>query len=1125
MRIAIFLLLVGFLQTQATDTYSQNTKLSISFSNTELVKVLDKIENQSEFYFLYNEKLIDATRKVSIEAKEEEIEDVLKNLFSGTNIEYSIIDRKIILAPAYLSESQQNGKKISGKVTDSSGGIIPGVSIIVKGTTTGVVTDENGSYTLTNIPENATLQFSFVGMKTQEIIVGSRIAISVTLVEDAVGLEEVVAIGYGTQKRTTITGSVSVIKGDEISKSPVDNISNSIAGKMSGVSMKSNGGQPGNDNPTIYIRGISTTGANSPLIIVDGITRDNISQIDPSIIESISVLKDAASVAPFGLGGANGVILITTKKGALGAPTITFNVNYGWQTPTVFPHTLNAKEYMTLKNEAYLNENPGLTTIPFPHDILNNYAALHAENPDLYPDSKIKNVFNMVTPLQKYDFQLSGGSERIKYFTGIGYYNQDGMFGNKINYKRINANMSLEAQVTKTTTLSFALIGSVEHTKNIDPAFDTSSGLLWSIYKYIPLQPINYTNGLWGGYVGFSPVAVLKSDGYNMNEGNTMLSTFTIEQQLPFIKGLSLKATASYDSKDNFIKGWHVPAYFYAQNTSTTPFTYDKEIAAMSGSAPPTSYLIQTQTQSKIFTYQAFVNYHRLFGVNDFTGLLVAEARNTNYAQLMAERYNFNIMIDELNMGSSSKSDYDNRGSSSEGSQIGYVYRLGYVNNNKYMLEASGRYDGHYYFAPGKKWGYFPAFSVGWRLSEEKFMKSLAFINNLKIRASWGKSGNLAGSAYQYLSGYAINGTDYAFGTGNMVQGAYAAQEANPNITWEISTKSDIGLEASLWKNLLMVEADYFFERRTGMLLAPTVTVPIEYGLSLAQQNGGEMENHGIELTVGSNHEFQNGLHLGLNGNFNFAKNKMVQVYETAATYSNPNRRMTGRSLNTPFGYHALGLFSIADDRNGDGIIDGTDGYNITQFGVLHPGDVKYQDISGPDGIPDGKIDANDQVPIGYPTYPSMSYGFTASAEWKGFDLSLFFQGSSRVTYNIYDEQTVPFLNNNSNADLEYYNNHWTSDNQNATYPRATSSPYANNIQTSDFWMRNTSYLRLKTCTFGYSFPTSVTQPLKIKNIRVYLTAQNILTFSRLNFMDPEMGAVTTYPYMKSVSIGAKVTF
>ncbi|HQB36502.1 MAG TPA: TonB-dependent receptor, partial [Bacteroidales bacterium] len=381
-----------------------------------------------------------------------------------------------------------------------------------------------------------------------------------------------------------------------------------------------------------------------------------------------------------------------------------------------------------------------------------------------------------------------------------------------------------------------------------------------------------------------------------------------------------------------------------------------------------------------------------------------------------------------------------------------------------------------------------------------------------------------------YLSGYTLAGNRYAFGSGKMVQGARVTQENNPNITWEVSQKSDIGFEAGLWNSLLTVEFDFFYEKRAGMLLNPEVTVPFEYGLDLAQENAGKMNNFGFEVMVGSRKQFQNGLDLNVSANLSLAKNKMIETFETAATYNNPNRRRTGRPMGTQFGYRALGFFSTDEDLNGDGIINtdpnlGPVEWGSSQWGKLRPGDIKYEDLSGPDGVPDGKIDSHDECVVGYPTYPLMAYGLNAGANWKGFDLSLFFQGSAMVSRSIMNFQTFPFFNNNSNLDYEYYNNRWTPENQNAKYPIAWPAPSSNMQQQSSFWMRHLAYLRLKNVQFGYTLPRTVMNKLKIQSIRVYVAGQNVLTIQNLKFLDPETSNQVGYPAMKTFNIGANVTF
>ncbi len=1127
MKLTTFLIFISMISVFANSSYSQSKVLNLNMNKVTVREALLKIEDQSEYHFMYSGNIIDINRLISLNVRNAKIDEVLKQIFTGTDVGYTLKDRFIVLTTINSAENSidQQQKTLTGKVSDTAGAPLPGVSVVIKGTTKGVITDADGKYSLT-VPANASLVFSFVGMKTQEIPVSGKSTIDVKMQEETVGLEEVVAVGYGTQKKVTMTGAISTVNGNDLLKRPVSDVTNALIGKAAGISTMVVSGQPGADNSTIYIRGMGTTGSTSPLIVIDGIIRDNMSQIDPSTIESVSILKDASAVAPYGLAGANGVILINTKKGKEGMPTLTVDSRYGFQTPTAIGNPLNAVDYMKLMNEAYLDETPNGTDYPFDLTLIENYDKLHQQNPDLYPDSKAKDLYDLSAPIQKYNIQVSGGSNNTKYFFSLGYFKQNGLIP-KWNYERYNYNINLQTKITKTTELSILVNNSISQMNDLDPE-ESSMRVYNGYYKLLPNEALYYSNGLWGASGGFSLPAIFNSDSYLRNKGNIHFTTFALEQQIPFIKGLSFKGTFSYDTNSSFKKGWHTPWYYYVQNTSTSPYSYTKAIAGLGQTAY--TYLMEAQYDYKYYTYQGMINYKRTFNkLHEVTGLLVAEAKNSKYNTFSARRNNYSVLIDELDLGSSSTADAKNSGSSSEGSQIGYVYRLDYTYNSKYMVEASGRYDGHYYFAPGKRWGYFPAFSLGWRMSEENFMKQFSFINNLKLRASWGKSGNLAGSAYQYLSGYTLSSNATSFGTGSVVSGAYVDTEANPNITWEVSKKTDVGFEASLWNSLLTMEFDYFHELRSNMLLSPEVTVPYEYGLSLAEENAGKMKNNGIEMMLGLNHRFANGLRVGLNGNFSYAKNKLVEVFETDATYNNPNRRKTGRSLKAMFGYHSLGLFKTSDDINGDGIINSSDGYNITQFGTLHPGDIKYEDKNG-----DKKIDNDDLTFIGN-SFPEIIYGFSPNAEWKGFDLSLFFQGTGKYMRSMGGYETVPFLNNKSNGDYYYYRHHWTVDNQNAKYPRATTAPTANNTQTSDLYNISSAYLRLKSINFGYTLPSNLANSLKDMRIRIYFVGENLLTFTKMfKSQDPEQYNDSSlsddenhshYPLMKTYSLGINVTF
>lgn len=1029
-----------------------------------------------------------------------------------------------------INKNHPTAFTISGKVVDEKGNGLQGVSVIQKGHSNATTSGTDGSFSITIQERSAVLVFSYVGFLSKEVSVkAGAIDLVVELSPGANSLEDVIVVGYGTQRKILSTSAVSKVKGSQLTEVPAANISNSLAGRATGVITRANGGRPGADNATIYIRGVATTGTvingitynTTPLIVVDGVIRNNINEVDANNIESVSVLKDAAAVAPYGLGGANGVILITTKRGIAGGPTLSFGGYIGDQQPTYLPKMLSAVDYMKLKLEAYLTENPGGTNPTYSQSYIDSYLQNNAKNPDLYPISDALNdVVRKHSPMYQSNFQIRGGSQNVRYYAGLGYFNQAGMF-DKSGYERYNYNVNIDINVTPTTIASISLNGAIEKTSDVD---GSTGQLFRGVYKFIPVAALKFTNGLWGENSGNAPLGVTHSDGYFRQFTNTLLGTVTLEQRLP-IKGLSVKGAFSYDPYNYTQKQWHRPFIYWIQNTSTTPYTYTSAFSTQETSATTYTWLNQQYLQNNTITWQGYINYHNTFGKHDITGLAVAELRSNKEFDFRARVNNYAVNIDELSLGSSNRNDFDLGGGSGTGSQVGYVYRASYAYDKRFLAEASGRYDGHYYFAPGKRWVYLPAFSLGWIISNEKFFKSVSFVDYLKVRGSWGKSGNLTSTGFQYLSSYQLRGNAYAFGDGSLVQGSYVQIENNPNITWEISKKTDVAVEANLWKGLLRLEADYFSERRTGMLLSPNIVVPQEYGLQLAQQNAGIMDNHGIELTLGTTKKLNNGLQISVDANFTYAMNKVIQIYENSVTRNDPRRSRTGRQYNTVFGYHALGLFTVADDKNGDGFITAADGYNVTQFGTIRPGDIKYADISGPNGVPDGKIDSYDETVIGKPQTPAIIYGINANLSWKGFDFSMLFQGSGMSSFNIYGFMTVANFNNNSNSSYEYYNNRWTPNNQNAKYPRAYSAPTNNNGQGSDWWYINSSYLRLKTASLGYTVPLKLSSKLKMKAFRIYVTGQNLLTFGKLKFTDPETIGEQGYPIQKVILIGFNTSF
>lgn len=1004
-------------------------------------------------------------------------------------------------------------KLLTGSVKDDKGESLPGVSIMLKGTSNGVSSDANGNFSI-NIPNGrGTLVFSFIGYSDQEVVVSGQDKLQVQMKPASKNLDEVVVVGYGTQKKTSVTAAVSTIKGKDMASQPVANITDALGGRVSGILLTQSSGEPGNDGANIQIRGLSTTGNTQPLVIVDGVPR-NYTQLDPNSIESISVLKDAAAVAPYGLGGANGVLLITTKKGKLGKPTLTYNAYYGWQNPTVLTKFVNAYQYASLFNAA--DDNIGA-----PHaysaDDLQKYKD-HSD-PNGHPDHNVLGeLISRNTPMISNNLQLSGGAENVRYYTGIGFLTQDGLWG-PTNYKRYNLTANIEADATKTTKVNVSMNGRVE---NGNYPGISSSSIFYQAFRTPPNAPLTFTNGLPGSYIARSAYGNIHGSGFNQSLGYTLLNQLSIEQQLPFIKGLSIKGAVSYDYNPfnpgdprnqtapitSFNRTYLTPINYYAYDPATKAITQ----AGNDGPSKPQYY--ESFSQSQAFTYQGYINYHNTFGKNDITGLIVLESRNTKASLFSASRLNYNVPIPELNNGSSNSTDINNSGYSLEEKQKSAIYRVSYAFDNKYLFEASGRYDGNYYFAPGHRFGFFPSFAAGWRLSEEPFIKNnFTWINNLKLRGSWGESAALAGSAFQYLSSFGLYGNSAVF-NGAATQGLTEGNQANPNITWERAKKTDVGLEGTLWKGGLTFEADYFYEVRNNLLLAPTVTVPAEYGIGLSQVNAGSMSNHGVELTLGTTHRFNKDLSVSLTGNITYAKNKLLQVYETSATYENPNRRITGRPFGTLFGFQATGYFKPADFDSSGNL---KPGIAAQPWGQVLPGDLRYKDVND-----DGKIDNNDIVPIGKSYNPEIVYGISPSITYKGFDLSVLFQGAANR--NFYDS-VYPF-DNSSSATIDALD-YWTPSNPNATNPRITTQPTSNNTQTSSWWIRNGSYLRLKTANLGYTVPAGVIQHLHLQSVRFYLSGQNLLTWSPIKNFDPEVSASNGqyYPQIKVVTVGLNVTF
>lgn len=979
---------------------------------------------------------------------------------------------------------------VSGVVTDETDNPLMGVSIAIKGTTRGTLTDENGVFSV-SVPESeSVLVFSYLGYRTREVKVGNQTHLTIKMAEEGTELSELVVVGYGVQKKTSLTASVGVVKGEKIVGSPVANISTSLAGQIPGLITAQSSGEIGKDATSINIRGIATTGSSSPLIIVDGVPRNTLDKLDANNIESVTVLKDAAAVAPYGMSGANGVILITTKKGKMGKPQLSYNGYYGFQNPTTLMEMMNSYEYVTTKNAARYAQNPRLKPYFTDEEVEAYRQVVSGEMPasDLYPNTNASDELrNKNNPITRHNLSISGGNDFLTAYIGMGYQYQEGMWSSS-NSSRYSVVANLQAKVTNSTKAGLSINAWEERIKSPK---STGKDIFGTATLYLPIHKIYYSNGLRANSRG----TIIDTETGKYKQDQTKIMTqFYLEQDLSmFTKGLSVKGVFNYDPTTILTKNWDEPKPTY-YNLNPNTGNYDEVVSTDKHS------LAQGHQQWKEFTGQIMANYNRTFGAHTVGGLFVFEPRKVQYRTFGASRINYTLPIDELDFGPSSSENKDNSGSSSEATQVGYVFRGNYDYMGKYLLEVSGRYDGHYYFAPDKKYGFFPAVSLGWRMSEERFIKdNFDFIDNMKLRFSYGESGNLAGRAFQYSSSMGIYSNAWVV-DGITYQGAKELIEPNPDITWERAKKTNIGLDFTLWNGLLGLEFDYFFEKRSDMLVAQNSQVPIEYAIALAQVNAGKMQNRGIEFSVTSYKLLTKDLSYNASFNFTFARNKLLEIYENPLTRDDPHRNRTGRPINTPFGLKAERLFQEYDFDEDGKLKEGIPIQNA--FSTPAPGDIKYVDVNG-----DGKITSEDETAIGYSMLPEIIYGLNLGVKYRDFDLSMLFQGAGRTSLMLGAEISAPFGTggNAAKAVLDY----WTPENTGAKYPRIFGDGGTlNNQQRSDWYMRNGAYLRMKNIELGYSLPKSITQKLTIDGLRIYFSAQNLFTIAPdlKGLMDPEMG-------------------
>lgn len=995
--------------------------------------------------------------------------------------------------------------KVSGVVSSTSGESLIGAGVMVKGTTTGAVTDINGVYQLV-VPDNATLVFSCVGFKTVEYVPGARATLDVILEDDKQLLEESVVVGYGTQSKITLTGSVTSTSGGDLMKNSSVNLSQGLAGRMSGVIVSNRSGEPGHDDATILIRGRSTLGDNSPLIIIDGVQgrQEDFSRLTGEEIESVNVLKDA-SAAIYGARSANGVILVTTKRGKYNnAPNVTFTYDLGLQQPTRLVKMADAVLYATAFNDelAITGSKPVYTEAQIA-------AYADGSDPISYPNTDwCAEVIKPISAQHKYGVSLDGGGERVAYFLQFNGQMQDGIYVNSAtNFNQYNVRSNVDVKVTKNFKIGMDLNARQQH-KDYS-AYGAGSDIFYVTLKMKPTGAMYYPNGLLRS--GDYNPAALVSDlcGYNNTTINTTTATFKADWDLGFItKGLSVNAALAYDLVGSFKKVWETPWTCYTYNQVTGDFNQTKS------KYYPTPSLTESQTNTTRSSVNANINYDRDINGHHVTALAGFEQFQSHYDYMLGARHKYSTdAIDEIFAGDADTSTWGTNGYAGEVARRSFFGRLGYDYKSKYMIQGIVRFDGSENFAKDKRWGVFPGVSVGWRISEEPFAKEKwPWLTNLKLRASYGTQGNDQIAQFQYM-------TTYGFSNSTIYQSKFGDSEVNyvvpgtipnMNVTWEVAHTWNLGIDGNIFNSLLGWELEAFYTRRNNILHGRSASVPNYTGMAgtLPDENIGIVSNRGVELQLYHDNRVGDFMY-HVQGNFMWAKNRIEFEDETPWGEGHEYMNATGHPMGASLVYQIIGINK-----------DKADLQKYTQIKGAGLGDFIYDDLDGDDAITSYDRKRTDLTSI-----PQIVFGLSFNGTWKNFDFSLLLQGQGlvRCYYAPYSDP----LSNNVNKDAA--ERAWTLNNTDSNYPRLGSTVSNGGVYRVSFYHRNAAFVRLKNVEVGYTIPQKVFASfIPVKGLRFYLGGYNLLTLSGLKEIDPETAdgsASSTYPQMRIFNAGVKLSF
>ncbi|WP_373512639.1 SusC/RagA family TonB-linked outer membrane protein [Persicitalea sp.] len=991
---------------------------------------------------------------------------------------------------------------VRGTVTDENGAGLPGVSVVVKGTTTGTTTNGGGAFEL-NTPDAASiLVFSFVGYQSQEVTVGTRTNLDISMVPEDKSLDEVVVVGYGTQKKVNLTGSVATMDAKFIADRPITNSTQALQG-LPGVYVNMNKGRPGADGASITIRGANSYFSGSaPLVLVDGIEFP-LSDVNPNDIESITVLKDAASAAIYGSRAQNGVVLVKTKGGQRNKKvSVDYNGYYGSQSVTRLPQDVvwNSVDYMEGKNRALANEG---RQPEYSQALVDEYR--NGTDPHIYTNTNWFDAMFQRAPIQQHNLRIAGGSDKTAFSVSLGYLDQKGIMPNTYA-NRYTISTSIDSDITKWLKIGSNLLGTYSFDRESAYSADEGNGeggIMGLVYRGLPTQGVLAEDGTYAdqwirvpGHNFFRNPYALSFEGDRLNKELRTILNLYAQVNLPL--GIKYKITAAPNVRFGTEK------YNYPVILLTHPKT--KEQAPM-GNIPPRG-VRQREIQSFNFTNFHTLSWEKTMADRHFLSLLAGSSVEFFYNSNFEAR-NQGYLGNEITELSGGTLNPVVGGTSNRSRIMSYFGRVNYVFNDKYLFETNFRYDGSSRFAADKRWGFFPSVSVGWRINEENFLKDVKAISNLKLRASWGQLGNQDIPLFSYINAIAL-GSNYVFNK-SLVSGAAVTQLADPNLTWETTTSSNIGLDGGFFNNRLTFEVD-LFRKLTDDILA-RVNLPGQVGnLGGPLKNVGSVSNRGVEVTLGYRNRI-GALNYNLGTNLTYFKNQVENTNGEVIFSGGTRITQEGSPLNSFYGLEAVGIFQTADEIKSAPF----------QNKVVNPGDLRYKDQNG-----DNIIDNNDRVVIGR-SLPKYTYSFTLGGDYRGFDLAIFFQGVEGINTNLVSNLSQPYKNG-AGVTREWLTDSWTPENPGAPLPRLTTATgYPQNFVFSDFWLQDMSYLRMKNAQLGYTLPANIAKKISLSKLRFFLNGQNLLTFTKFKDGDPERDptqrGIIAYPIAKIISGGITATF